>query len=253
MRLKHRECCSVAISASQTSSFDSRNLRARQLIGALPTSKASEAAATGTSWRANRWLPRVSRAVHAIAAARCRGGCRSRRLRSRDVLRSPCPVERASGSFRARLVVARRGNAGIDGAIRCRDCAGPALPPGDRRPGDRHARRPLSRPLLGSTRLWRGAQRARHRRPMAGETAARCPSPRVCRRHPRPATRRGGVSRWPRPRRPGQAVEPSDKAPSVVRRSGQRADCSTSRRLGRRPDHGEPTDRGLAPGHRRLS
>ena len=76
------------------------------------------------------------------------------------------PVERAPGRVRLRLVVAGRRAAGDLAAVRRRQRARAALPPGDHRAGDRHAGRDV--PRAGS-----GSRSAAARRPTSTSPASR--------------------------------------------------------------------------------
>ena len=83
--------------------------------------------------------PRVARADRAERAADGDARRRGRGLRAGVVVGPLLAVERAPGRVRVRLVVARRRDAGDRDAVRRRQRARPALPPGDRRPGRRDA------------------------------------------------------------------------------------------------------------------
>ena len=76
------------------------------------------------------------------------------------------PWSERQGQSGVRLVLARRGAAGDEPVVRRRERAGPALPPGDHRAGDRDARRRCTRAASGS-------RSARARRRTSTSPAAR--------------------------------------------------------------------------------
>src|SRR5664279_5380092 len=81
------------------------------------------------------------------------------------------PGSSSAGALRFHLDVARCGLAGhrpySDG---CLPRPGPAVPPGDLRPGDGHRRGDVPGPAaVGGTGQWGGAERTRHRRTLAGQ------------------------------------------------------------------------------------
>ncbi len=114
--------------------------------------------------------------------------------------------------------LARRRDAGDVAPVRRGDRSRAALPPGGDRPGDRHARRAVPRPVLGRARLGRGPERARDRRPVAGEGGPGRPAPRMRRRDPGPPPRRRGDPRRPRPGGPRAGVEPARRDTGPLRR-----------------------------------
>ena len=137
-------------------------------------------------------------------------------------------------------------------AVRRGQRARPAVPPGDRRPGDRHARRDVPGPVLGGAGQRRGVQRAHHRAGLAAQGAARRPAARVRRRHPRAAGRRGGQPRRAGHRRPGAALDPARDPAGADLPGGQRRDGPRGRGLGRRPGHRQPAARQAPRDGRRL-
>ena len=138
-------------------------------------------------------LPRLARAASARQPARRRGAGGRGGLRRRLVVRPPHPVEPRPGRVGVRLVVAGRRHAGDVRAVRRGERARPALPPGDHRPGHRHARRDVPRTADG----WRWA-RARRRTstspatPWPPKPSPQRPAARVRRGDPGPAAGRGG-------------------------------------------------------------
>ena len=110
------------------------------------------------------------------------------------------PWSARQGHSGVRVVLAGRGAAGDALPFGVVNAPGPALPPGDHRAGDRHARRDVPGPVLGRAGHRRGQQRAHHRRRLAAQGGAQRPAARVRRRHPGAAARRGG-----QPRRAGHA------------------------------------------------
>ena len=115
---------------------------------------------------------------------------------------------------------------------------GPALPPGDHRPGHRHPGRDVPRTPDRGAGVGRGVERTRHRHPVAGQAGPQRPPARVHRGHPRPAAGRGGEPRRPRAGRPGPAVDPAVGSRAPDRCRPQRGDRPLVRRVGRRADHG---------------
>ena len=116
----------------------------------------------------------TNRSIPARSSPPCRQA-EAAGLRRRDVVGPLLALERPAGPLGVRVVVARRRAAGDVAAVRRRQRARPALPPGDHRPGDRHPRRDVPRPLLGGAGHGRGQQRAHHRR--AAGPARTCATP----------------------------------------------------------------------------
>jgi hypothetical protein len=168
------------------------------------------------------------------------------------VLRPLRALEPGPGTLRLRLVLAGRGHAGHRPAVRLRQRARAALPPGDRRPGRGHPGRAVPRALLGRAGQRGGAQRAHHRDRLARQAGPQRPPAGVRRGHPGAVRRRDRQPPWPGHRRPGQAVVAAGGAASADRRRGQPGDRRLGGRLGRRPDHRQPARRAAAPGGRRL-
>ena len=162
-------------------------------------------------------------------------------------------MERAAGRIRLRLVVPRRGAGHDAAAVRRRQRARSALPPGDHRPGHRDARADVSRTVLGGARIGRGLQRAGHRRGLAAQGGARPAPHRMRRRHPAAAgrARRSATTAWCRSTAAGCGRCPTPSPTWSVRRSLRR-DRGPPRRVGRRPDHRQPTEGDAAEGPRRL-
>ena len=155
------------------------------------------------------------------AVAARRGG----RLHRGDVLRPLLPVERAAGPVGVRLVLAGR-RAGDDvAAVRRGQRAGPALPPGDRRPGDRHAGGDVPGPVLGRAGHRRGLQRAHHRRAAGRARTSATPGCASASRSSGPCSpaRRSATTAWSRSTGPGSGPCPSDP-PTLIGRGGQRRD-----------------------------
>ncbi len=126
----------------------------------------------------------------------------------RDVLGPLLAVERAAGPQRLRLVVARRGAGHHVAAVRHRHRARPALPPGDRRAGDR-PRWPRCSPAASGRRSARGEASNEHitgdrwpRKEVRNARLRECVD--VIRRA---APRRGGQPRRPRDGRPRADVD----------------------------------------------
>ena len=168
------------------------------------------------------------------------------------MLRPLRALEPRPGPQRLRLVVAGRGPAGDPPAVRLRQRARPALPPGDRRPGRGHPGRDVPGALLGRAGQRRGPQRAHHRDRMAGQAGPQRPAAGVRGGHPGAARRRDRQPPRPGHRRPGPAVVAPGGAAAAARGRGERRDRRLGRRLGRRPDHRQPARRAAAPGRRRL-
>ncbi|CAA9309443.1 MAG: Similar to F420-dependent glucose-6-phosphate dehydrogenase, Mext_1273 family, partial [uncultured Frankineae bacterium] len=202
--------------------------------------------------------PRLPRAGPPLEADRGRAARRAGRLHGRHVLGPPLAVERAAGPVGVRLVVARRGAAGHEPAVRRRQRAGAALPPGDHRAGDGHADGDVPRPLLDRARHRRGLERARDRPGVAAQGGPQRPARRVRGRHPPPARRRGGQPRRARHRRPCARLDAARGAAAAHRRRRQPGHRLLGRLVGGRPGHGAaaarrpPQDRGRLPQRRRA-
>ena len=181
---------------------------------------------------------------HRVALPRCRGSrCTARTSRSRraascahvrraeqagfdggDVVRPFRAVERRQGESGFAWSFLGAAMASHDAAVRRRQRARPALPPGDRRAGGGDAERDVPRPPLGRARDRRELQRAHHRRSVAGEGRAQRAPARVRRRHARAVRGRGGHARRARHGRSRAAVHAPGAAAAADRRGGQRAD-----------------------------
>ena len=125
---------------------------------------------------ASRCTARTSRSRRAACCARS-PRAEAGRLRRRHVVRPLRAVERAPGRVRLRVVVPGRGAGADAAAVRRRQRAGTALPPGDHRPGRGDAVRDVPRAAVDRARHGRGVQRAHHRR-RAGRP--RPSAPRAC-------------------------------------------------------------------------
>jgi hypothetical protein len=174
------------------------------------------------------------------------------RVPGRHVLRPLRALEHRAGPQRLRVVVARGCPAGDQPPVRLRQRTRAALPPGRCRAGGGDAGRDVPRARLGGARQRRGAQRAHHRDPLAGQGGSRRSPARVRGGHPGPAGRRDRQPPGPGHRRPRQAVVAAGVAATAGRRGGQRRDRRAGRWLGRRTDHGEPAGRAAAAGRGRV-
>ena len=182
-------------------------------------------------------------------AARRAGG-----LRRRDVLRPLRPVERAAGTLRLRLELARRGTqATTEFSLGVVTAPGQRYHPAIVRAGDRDAREHVPRPVLGRARQRRGDQRARHRRPVAAEGGARraprrddrgacasCSPARRSRTDGRITVDRARV--WTLPEAPPPLFAAAVGADTAARAAG----------VGRRPHHRRPARRRPPRRRRRL-
>ena len=101
---------------------------------------------TIVGWHASHEQIAPSRLLAAVRHAEAGG------FRRGDVVGPLRAVERAPGRVRVRLVVARRGDGDDRLAVRRRQRSGPALPPGDHRPGHGDARRDVPRSPVGRAR-----------------------------------------------------------------------------------------------------
>ena len=176
----------------------------------------------GMRWVASRdddlRLSRVPRAAATEQVAVLCPARRGGRVPGGDVLRPFRAVEHRPGPQRLRVVVAGRGHAGDQPGLRLRQRAGAALPPGDRRPGRRHARRDVPRTLLGGPRQRRGPQRAHHRNAVAAQAGSqRAPA----------GVRRGHARCWLARPSPIRGWSPSTK-PSCGRDPRRRRRCSAA-------------------------
>ncbi|CAA9436284.1 MAG: Similar to F420-dependent glucose-6-phosphate dehydrogenase, Mext_1273 family, partial [uncultured Pseudonocardia sp.] len=196
--------------------------------------------------------PRLPRAGPPQHAARRRPARAGGRLRRGDVLGPLLAVERAPGPVGVRLVLAGSRAAVHRPALRRGQRARAALPPGDHRPGHRHARHHVPRPVLGGAGHRRGEQRAHHGRQVAAQGRAQRATARVRGRHPGAAAGRGGQPRRPGHRRPRPRLDPPGGAAAPGRRGRQRRHRAVVRGVGRRPDHRQPARRGAARDDRRL-
>ena len=171
--------------------------------------------------------------VHPSALLAAVPAGRGGRVRRRDVVGPLLAVERPAGPVGVRVVLAGRGAAGHVAAVRRGERARPALPPGDHRPGHRHARRDVPGPVLGGAGHRRGQQRAHHRRRLAAQGACATPgcasastsSARCC------AARRSATTGWSAStgRRSGQ---PAGRPATAGRRRGQRGHRRAGARSG---------------------
>ena len=207
---------------------------------------------TGNARHAGIRVALLPRTGPSQRAARRRPAGRGGRVRRRDVVGPLLAVERTPGALGVRLVVAGCGAAGHVAALRRRERPRAALPPGDHRPGHRHAHRDVPGPVLGGPGQRRGQQRAHHRRRLAAQGRAQRPPARVRRHHPRPAARRGGQPRRAGPRRPRDGLQQAGRPATAHRRRGQRSHGRVVRGVGRRADHRERAGRDAAPDDRRL-
>ena len=194
----------------------------------------------------------LARADPAQPPAGLRPPRRAGRLRGRHVLRSLLALERAPGRVGLRLVLPRRRAGRHAPALRHRQRARAALPPGDHRAGRGHAGRDVPRAPVGGAGHRRGLQRAHHRRPVAAQGGAQRAAAGVRRGDAR-ALRRGG-GHPPRARRRGSraAVDAARQAAGAARRGGVRGDRALGRLVGRRARHGQRAARPPARDARRL-
>ena len=143
-------------------------------------------------------------------------------------------------------------HAGDRDALRRRQRARAALPPGDRGAGGRHAGRDVPGPAVRRARHRRVLQRAHHRGAVAAQGGAQRAAARVRGRDPRAVRRRGGRPPRPRHRRPGEAVDPSGRAAAAAGDRGERRDGRLRRRVGGRADHHQPAPRDARAPARRV-
>ena len=138
-----------------------------------------------------------ARAVPPYRAARLGRAGGSGRLRRRlPGQRALPPVDPAAGPVRIRVVLHGRARPAHDAAVRHRGHVPRLpLPPGGDRPRRRDAGRHVPRPLLARPRRGRGAQRARHRRRVAGGRRAQPDDVRVDRDHQQALQRQGRQAR----------------------------------------------------------
>ena len=144
------------------------------------------------------------------------------------------PWSERQGESGLRLVVPRRG-AGADlAAVRRRQRAGTALPPGDHRPGRGDAVRDVPGAAVDRARHRRGVQRAHHRRAAGRRRPIRTARLRECVDVMRALfARRGGLARRARGRRPRAAVDAAGDAAAAAVRGGEREDRALGRASGR--------------------
>ena len=196
--------------------------------------------------------PRLARADRPQRAAGRHARGRGGGLRARLVLRPLLAVERAPGRVGFAWSWLGAAMQATCAAVRRRQRARPALPPGDRRPGGGHAGRAVPRAAVGRARHGRVLQRAHHRRAVAGQDGPQRPAARVRRRHPRAVRGRGRRPRRARQRRPREAVDAPGRAAAAARHRGERGDGGLGRRVGRRADHDRPAARAPGADARRL-
>ena len=158
------------------------------------------------------------------------------------------PWSEPPGRVRLRLVVARCGAGDDVAAVRRRQRAGPALPPGDHRPGRGDAGRDVPGAVLGRARHRRGVQRAHHRRawPRKDVRNARL---RECVDVIRALfARRGGhaTTGSSRSTAPGCGRCPTSRR--RCRRGGEREDRALGRGVGRRAGDGQRAGRARCGG-----
>ena len=151
-----------------------------------------------------------------------RGRRLQRRLHGQRALPS---VDAAAGPERVRVVVhgrprARATSLPFGTAV---TCPGLPLPPGGHRPRGGDARGHVPGPLLARPRCRRGAQRARHRRRLAGDRHPQRDDVRVDRDHQQAVQRRTSSSTWAstsRSRAPSSTPAPSEPVPIYVATAG---------------------------------
>ena len=159
------------------------------------------------------------------------------------------PWSERQGESGLRLVVPRRGARADVAAVRRRQRAGPALPPGDHRPGRGDAVRDVPGAAVDRARLRRGVQRAHHGRAAgrarrsatrgcasARTSCARCSPARRSRTTGTSSSTARGCGRCPRRRRRCSCAAVSE------------ADRALGRRVGRRAGDGQRAGRDAASG-----
>ena len=119
-------------------------------------------------------------------------------------------------------------------AVRGRQRAGTALPPGDHRPGRGDAVRDVPGAAVDRARVGRGVQRAHHRRGLAARRPTATQRLRECVDIMRALfARRGGLALRARHRRPRAAVDAAGDAAAAAVRGGEREDRGAGAPSGR--------------------